>query len=161
MPTRLTFINKKGKWFQYSKLCYIMGTNMIEARIFVLKGSEKGEIIMSMIEIGCCGAYCKTCRALSDKTCHGCKLGYQNGDRDINKAKCKIKVCCLKKSYHSCADCKDIISCQIVNEFYSKNGDKYRKYKQATDYIRKDGYDKFLSIADHWKNAYGKYNQDN
>lgn len=26
-------------------------------------------------EIGCCGAYCKTCREF-EKTCKGCKLGY-------------------------------------------------------------------------------------
>lgn len=26
-------------------------------------------------EIGCCSAYCKTCREL-EKTCKGCKQGY-------------------------------------------------------------------------------------
>lgn len=112
---------------------------------------------MSRIEIGCCGAYCKTCRALIGKTCYGCKLGYDNGERDINKAKCKIKVCCIKKSYDSCADCLDYQGCPIVNEFYGKNGYKYKKYQQAVDFIRGYGYDSFLKIADKWKNAYGKY----
>jgi hypothetical protein len=112
---------------------------------------------MSVVEVGCCGAYCKTCRSFAEKVCYGCKLGYSNGERDISKAKCKIKVCCIKRAYNSCADCLDYNSCRIVNEFYNKNGDKYRKYNQATEYIRENGYDKFLDIADKWKNAYGKY----
>jgi len=29
--------------------------------------------------IGCCGAYCKTCKAFIDGSCKGCKLGYQEG----------------------------------------------------------------------------------
>lgn len=112
---------------------------------------------MSVAEIGCCGAYCMTCRSFTEKVCYGCKLGYENRKRDISKAKCKIKVCCIKKVYNTCADCPDYKSCQVVNEFYSKNGDKYRKYNKATEYIRENGYDSFLSIADKWKNAYGKY----
>jgi hypothetical protein len=112
---------------------------------------------MSIVEIGCCGAYCKTCRAFSEKACHGCKLGYANKERDINKAKCKIKICCINNSYNTCADCPDYKSCQIINEFYCKNGDKYRKYQQATEYIKENGYEKFLEIADKWKYVYGKY----
>ena len=53
---------------------------------------------MSIREIGCCGAYCKTCRSYTTgNNCRGCKLGYESGERDINKAKCKIKVCCCKE----------------------------------------------------------------
>ena len=49
---------------------------------------------MTIREIGCCGAYCKTCRmASTGSQCKGCKLGYEEGQRDINKAKCKIKTC--------------------------------------------------------------------
>lgn len=40
--------------------------------------------------IGCCGAYCGTCRALLDKTCKGCKLGYDDGKRDIRAARCAM-----------------------------------------------------------------------
>jgi hypothetical protein len=48
---------------------------------------------MSIREIGCCGAYCKTCRtSTSGSICRGCKLGYGDGERDIDKAKCKINV---------------------------------------------------------------------
>ena len=35
-------------------------------------------------EIGCCGAYCGTCREF-EKTCKGCKPGYLDGSRDLNR----------------------------------------------------------------------------
>lgn len=117
----------------------------------------KGGWVMSKEEIGCCGAYCKTCRALLEKVCHGCKLGYGSGERDINKVKCKIKVCCIKKDYNTCADCSDYLSCETINGLYNKNGYKYKKYKQATEYIRENGYEKFIKVANNWKNVYGKY----
>ena len=85
------------------------------------------------------------------------KIGYENGEREISKAKCKIKVCCIRNKHQSCADCKEYNSCGTVNDFYNKNGYKYGKYKQATEYIRRYGYEAFLEIADKWKNAHGKY----
>lgn len=112
---------------------------------------------MSIIYVGCCGAYCGTCPVLKEQACKGCKIGYENDERDILKVKCKIKVCCINRKQQSCADCKEYDSCSTVNDFYSKNSYKYGKYKQATDYIRKNGYEAFLSIADTWKNAHGKY----
>lgn len=112
---------------------------------------------MAKEEVGCCGAYCKTCRVLLENTCGGCKIGYANGERDINKAKCKMKVCCIKKEYITCGDCSEYSTCEILQGFYHKNGYKYEKYKQATEYIRQNGYEKFLEVADKWKNAYGKY----
>ncbi|MBN2488219.1 MAG: DUF3795 domain-containing protein [Methanosarcinaceae archaeon] len=111
-----------------------------------------------IIEIGCCGAYCKTCGALADKSCLGCKLGYENGERDINKAKCKMKVCCFKeRKFETCADCLDYPSCKIIEDFYNKNGYKYRKYRQSIEFIRDNGYASFLEIADNWKGPYGKF----
>ncbi len=112
---------------------------------------------MSILEIGCCGALCGTCPVLKEQACKGCKIGYEDGNRDISKARCKIKVCCINKKYQSCADCLEYDTCSVLNDFYNKNGYKYRKYKQATDYIRKHEYEDFLEIADNWKNAYGKY----
>lgn len=112
---------------------------------------------MSVSEIGCCGAYCRTCPAFREQVCKGCKIGYENGEREISKAKCKIKVCCINNKYQSCADCNEYAACTTVNGFYNKNGYKYGKYKQATEFIRKNGYDAFFEIADNWKNAHGKY----
>jgi len=112
---------------------------------------------MTITDIGCCGAYCKTCPAYAAQTCAGCKIGYENGQRDISKAKCRIKLCCMARKHQSCADCRDYDSCATVQEFYHKNGHKYGKYRQATQFIKGQGYDAFLEIADKWKNAHGKY----
>jgi len=112
---------------------------------------------MSKEEIGCCGAYCGTCKVLKENLCRGCKLGYKNGERDISKAKCKMKVCCITHNYISCADCNEYNSCSIIRDFQSKKGYKYKKYKEALEFIRENGYDKFLEIADKWRMQYGKY----
>jgi hypothetical protein len=109
------------------------------------------------LEIGCCGAYCKTCRPLKEGACRGCKLGYESGERDINKSKCRIKVCCFKeKKLMTCADCPEMSSCRTVNDLYDKVPYKYKKYKQSVELIKKNGYSRFMEMAACWKNAYGK-----
>jgi hypothetical protein len=112
---------------------------------------------MSELEIGCCGAYCATCKPYLTGVCRGCKIGYPEGRRDIGKAKCKIKICCITRGYISCADCENFSKCRIIQDFYNKRGYKYQKYRQAVEYIIHNGYEKFIAIADHWKNAHGKY----
>jgi hypothetical protein len=114
---------------------------------------------MSIREIGCCGAYCKTCRAsISGNNCRGCKLGYESGERDINKSRCKIKICCFKDSqFETCADCPGYPSCEIIQGSYRKVGYKYAKYKQSMEFIREKGYDRFLEIANNWKGPYGRF----
>ncbi|WP_406656387.1 DUF3795 domain-containing protein [Methanolobus sp. ZRKC2] len=112
---------------------------------------------MTLTEIGCCGAYCATCKEWKERTCKGCKMGYDTGERDLSRAKCKIKVCCIGKGFVSCADCPDIQKCQVINDFHSKKSYKYGKYKQAIEFIKQNGYDEFMKIADTWTNAYGKY----
>lgn len=107
-------------------------------------------------EIGCCGAYCKTCREFQ-KTCKGCKLGYLDGSRDLGRAKCKIKKCCLTKEHNTCADCKEYAGCEIVQAFIQHPGYKYTKYKQALEFIRAHDYAAFLQVTESWKSAYGKY----
>lgn len=118
---------------------------------------QEDDIANQIRLIGCCGAYCKTCPPFIEKFCKGCKLGYDTGDRDITRAKCKIKVCCFKEQkLETCADCLDYPGCNVIQEFYTKNGYKYKKYKQSMEYIRKNGYQKFISLTDNWKRAYGK-----
>ena len=82
-------------------------------------------------KIGCCGAYCKTCREFQ-KTCKGCKLGYWDGSRDLTRAKCKIKRCCLTKGYVTCADCRDYDHCVIIQAFIHHPGYKYAKLTENT-----------------------------
>ncbi|MDD5456565.1 MAG: DUF3795 domain-containing protein [Candidatus Margulisbacteria bacterium] len=108
--------------------------------------------------IGCCGAYCKTCKPFTAAVCGGCKIGFDTGRRDIGKAKCKIKLCCFKEhSFDTCADCSELGSCAIIGSWFAGNGYKYKKYKQAIEYIKKHGYPEFIKLADKWKNASGKY----
>jgi hypothetical protein len=106
--------------------------------------------------IGCCGAYCRPCAALADGVCKGCKGGYDEGIRDITKAKCMIKVCCFRdKRLETCADCETYPTCEKIHQFHSKEGYKYQKYRQSIEFIRKNGYTSFLRFADTWKRPYG------
>lgn len=107
--------------------------------------------------IGCCGAFCGTCKPFATKACRGCQLGYKDGMRDITKAKCAIKKCCMKHKYISCADCRDQATCEILQTFYSKNGYKYKKYQEAIGFIKKNGIKRFLEITKNWTMQYGKY----
>lgn len=108
--------------------------------------------------IGCCGAYCKTCKPYIEGFCKGCKIGFDTGERDINKAKCKIKLCCFKdRMLDTCADCADLKTCQILNSWYDNKGAKYKKYREAIYFIKDHGYSEFASVAENWKNAYGKF----
>jgi len=113
---------------------------------------------LSSIEIGCCAAYCGTCLALADGTCRGCRLGYDNGQRNIDKARCRIKSCCIRRlgTASTCADCPDCLTCDTLRGFYAKNGYKYRKYRESMEFIRTHGDDRFLKAAKQWKGAYGR-----
>jgi hypothetical protein len=112
---------------------------------------------MSKEELGCCGAYCRTCKVLAEGACRGCKTGYDSGERTLSRAKCRIKVCCIGRDFASCADCPDIFVCDTLGAFHGKSGYKYEKYRDAITFIREHGYDCFFSIADTWKSATGKY----
>jgi hypothetical protein len=112
---------------------------------------------MTELEIGCCGAVCAPCQQYIGKFCAGCKIGYDNGKRDLNKAKCKVKVCCIKNNHATCGDCSSFETCVTIKNWHGKKGYKYSKYKQAIEYIRKNGYKSFIEIAKQWRGPYGKY----
>lgn len=106
--------------------------------------------------LGCCGAYCRTCRAFLDSSCKGCKLGYADGSRNLVNAKCPMKVCCLGRGLETCADCPELHTCETMVGFFNKKGYKYRKYREAIEFIRTHGYPAFLTQADAWSGAYGR-----
>lgn len=112
--------------------------------------------MMSVQEIGCCGAYCRTCRAYP-APCAGCTQGYDSGERDIRKARCQIKICCISHGHATCADCSESVDCRTLGGFHAKNGYKYGKYRQALLFIREMGYEAFVTIADEWTGAYGRF----
>ena len=90
------------------------------------------------------------------RTCLGCKLGYESGGRDLSRAKCEIKVCCFReKKLETCADCPEN-PCEILKKFWSKNGVKYQQYKRQLEFIKQNGYREFLEHADKWKGPRGK-----
>jgi len=112
---------------------------------------------MSVEHIGCCGAYCGTCPVIRAGSCRGCKTGYESGERELSKARCRMKVCCITRGHSTCGDCDEYTSCQVLQGFLAKSGYKYGKYRQALEFIREQGYEEFLRIADGWKAQYGKY----
>ncbi len=57
----------------------------------------------------------------------------------------------------TCAECIELNDCQILTEFYNKNGYKYGKYREAVYFIKNNGYSRFLEISCTWKNQYGIY----
>ena len=61
------------------------------------------------------------------------------------------------KNLSSYAEYCEVERCQTLNEFYDKNGYKYKKYKEAVYFIREEWDNNFLGIADNWTIQYGKY----
>jgi hypothetical protein len=105
--------------------------------------------------ISCCGFYCKTCKEFTKGFCRGCKIGYVNNERDINKAKCKIKLCCYK-NLQTCAECDEYKECSLILSRFKPETYSNKKCIQCLNYIKEQGYDIFIEQADHWKNHYGK-----
>ena len=100
-------------------------------------------------------SYCGTCREYL-KTCKGCKPGYLDGSRDLNRARCKMKKCCLIRGHITCGDCEEYDRCEIIQSFPTHPGSKYSKYNKALEYIRPHDSAAFIKAAENWKNAYGK-----
>ncbi len=119
--------------------------------------ADPDDILASQIlHIGCCGAYCGTCPSLEDNACKGCRLGHDEGKRDVNAARCAIKRCCLLDiKLNTCAGCPDYESCRTIQGFFEKNGYKYKKYRQSLEFIRHYGYPAFIAATGSWKRAYG------
>ena len=113
---------------------------------------------LSRLHVGCCGAFCGTCPEYGEGRCRGCKIGYDSGERKIDRCKCAIKACCLMRlgTQSTCADCKDLRSCVRIQEFHGKRSYKYGKYRDNIEYILVHGYARFLSVAADWKRAYGR-----
>jgi len=66
--------------------------------------------------VGYCGLYCGACNAYLRERCPAC--------HENEKAKwCKVRSCCIKNQYSSCAECKEFQNpndCALFNNFISK-----------------------------------------
>lgn len=109
--------------------------------------------------IACCGCYCKTCKEFINHNCRGCIIGYSNKERDINRAKCKIKICCYKeKKLSTCAECIDFANCTIISEKFKPGSYDNKKCMEVLEYIKNNGKKKFMGKANEWKGPWGKLN---
>ncbi len=109
------------------------------------------------IYIACCGAYCRTCKPFIEGHCKGCKVGYNLDNRDINRAKCKIKLCCFRDNkFDSCAECSKFSNCEIFFGRFKIGTRDNKKYQESLAFIKKNGYLKFIKLADNWKGPCGK-----
>ena len=90
----------------------------------------------------------------------GLQAGYLGGSRNLNRARCKMKKCCLARGCITCGDCAAYESCGTVQSFLSHPGYKYGKYRQALEYIRAHGHAAFLKMARHWTGACGRFPEE-
>ena len=74
------------------------------------------EIISDHQLVAYCGLYCGACKKYLQEKCEGC--------HENEKATwCKIRSCCIKNKYTSCAECKEFPNpndCKFFNNFMSK-----------------------------------------
>ena len=96
------------------------------------------------------------------KAARAASRGILDGSRDLSRAKCRMKKCCLTKGYITCGDCEEYEHCETIQSFINHPGYKYSKYKQALEFIHAYDYVAFMKAAENCENAYGKYTeQDN
>lgn len=106
--------------------------------------------------VGCCGAYCRTCRSFVLGSCRGCKLGYEDGQRDIARARCRIKLCCYaRRKLETCAECPESDGCEMLGAFHRRKWREYAGYRRSLEFIRENGYAAFAGRAKGWTKAYG------
>ena len=63
-----------------------------------------------------CGLYCGACKAFLREKCAGCR-------ESEKRSWCKVRTCCIERSFTTCADCKDFpdpTDCRKFNNFISK-----------------------------------------
>ena len=78
----------------------------------------KKEVTNSPRLIGACGLYCAACGAYLGGRCAGCSSGETK-----DKGWCKVRHCCHKQDYSTCADCAlydDPKKCEIFDGIISR-----------------------------------------
>ncbi len=78
-------------------------------------------------------------------------------ETDLSRARYKTRLCCLDRGAATRADCDEFVSCEVLQSCLAKRGYRYRKYREALGFIRANGYDEFVRLADGWKAPYGRY----
>ena len=123
-----------------------------------MKGSREPAESRGIKFIGCCGAYCRTCRNLALGHCKGCKVGYEDGQRSMERAKCRIKICCFgTRELETCAECSELDHCRVLAKFHGKNAPEYGRYRESLEFICENGYAEFAKRAKAWRRGYGEF----
>ncbi|MCK5119509.1 MAG: DUF3795 domain-containing protein [Candidatus Latescibacteria bacterium] len=91
--------------------------------------------------IAFCGLYCGACGKYLKEKCPGC------GENE-KATWCKVRTCCMERSYSSCADCRemeDVAACKKFNNLMSKIvGFVLRSDRKACiDRIRENGRERY------------------
>jgi hypothetical protein len=61
----------------------------------------------------------------------------------------------VERKLETCADCPEY-QCEVLEAFWNKNGWKYKQYKKQLEFIRQNGYEKYLNKANKWERSHGK-----
>lgn len=60
-----------------------------------------------------CGLHCGSCGSYRRGRCKSCKGGG-------GFSRCKVRICATEKSYQTCAECADFMTCKTLSNFISK-----------------------------------------
>lgn len=72
------------------------------------------EITVDTKMIAACGLYCGGCKKYRMGKCPGCH-------KNEKASWCKIRKCCQRKGFHSCAECEmDVKLCSLHNNLIGK-----------------------------------------
>ena len=71
-----------------------------------------------------CGFYCEACPIFTKGKCKGCKGN--TPDCAVGYNACKVRPCCIKNGYSTCAECtkfKSVKDCKDYNPFMIRFGE--------------------------------------
>jgi hypothetical protein len=97
--------------------------------------------------ISYCGFYCGSCPKYVKKECQGCKG--DSPDCAVGYKACKVRPCCIRNEFNSCADCdkyKSVKDCKIYNPFMIKFGQFITRTnrRKGIEYIKEKGETEFV-----------------
>lgn len=92
-----------------------------------------------------CGLYCNNCRKYKKGRCPGCL-------KNEKATWCKIRKCCMKHSYRTCAECREMTprQCKNYNNIFAKFFEVVFKSdrKGSIDYIREHGIVPYVTMME-------------
>ena len=105
--------------------------------------------------ISYCGFYCGACSKFKKGQCVGCKG--DNPKCATGYKACKVRPCCIKNEYSTCADCDKFVSvkdCKIYNPLMIRFGQFITRTnrRKGIEIIKEKGKDEFAKymIDKNW-----------